>query len=1129
MSVYTYATTLQKPTAVHDAIKGNFLAPNDTNLIVRQVIIKTTVKLKGTRIEIYSFSNDLLYPSLDLDLYCRIASIKTYTLPNRSTCSLFVLSERQMYCVLHFDPVTKTIITEAHGTLEQKNARPNDEIMAVKDTENRVIIISAFTGLLFCIPLQGSETSKQAKGKGKEGDRVEFEPFEYKIQEYNIKSMVALEESSTPTFAIIYEQEAGVRLKFYQVKLSRRTIIPKLTLPNPLESSSHLLVPVPLPFGGVLVIGEYTIWYYDMEGNDMAVSIDAVMITTYAFIGGTPRLRCVLGDTMGTLYVLTLTTSKTQVTDLNIIYLGQVSACSCIVYLGFDMLYCGSSQGDSSLGKLNLKTPTSPLEIVDEYPNLAPITDFCLYDLDKQGWQTLVCCSGANNDASLRIVQSGIGFVERAVVPISDMTSVWSLKTGNLSDKSQHDILVLSTIRNTRILYHPGGDSKNLEELDSFLAFDLGQKTLYTTTLDNGDIIQITPKGIRLMRPKATMITPAAASWNPPHQVNIVAAAVGQGYCVVSCGLGRLICLEIDGVNVQLVEKKNISFPSELSCLNILDNQQDGTSYVAVGLWSGYNVQVLRLPTLAVVDKVALSNTVPRNILFQTLEGITYLFVAMGDGMMAHYTLTDGMKLGQRKMITLGTRSTSLYSLTYRGENVVFAASDRPTMISSARKRLVYSTVNLKDVKSFALFNNAAWPNSLLIMTEQYLVVGDFDPAKKLHISKLPLDKKMGRRIAYHDDTQTIAVGTCQIKRNYDNGSIEKHGWINIYDARTFQEIGTHDLLQHELVESMCTARIFNQNQLYLFVGTAITLPAEPERNIGRILMYQVNSGQSYQLVEAVNVPGVVYCIKPYKNSITATVNGSLYHLNSYRPEAAQGERLFITQKISSNVLALDLDTNEEHILVGDFMQSMSLVELEDETSPTMTTVAKDYNANWMTAVKMANHNTYIGAEMSHNLFTLLKPEQKEDAKKDETLRMDMVGEYHIGDLINRMHQGSLADEINSGTEGKENTWSIIYVTVNGAIGTLVGISEQDYMLLLEVQQNMITLSPPIGKMDHTSWRSFDNGTRMGEARGYIDGDLVEKFLALSTKDQHNLVDQLSIPISVDNLQIKIEGLSQLR
>jgi DNA damage-binding protein 1 len=123
---------------------------------------------------------------------------------------------------------------------------------------------------------------------------------------------------------------------------------------------------------------------------------------------------------------------------------------------------------------------------------------------------------------------------------------------------------------------------------------------------------------------------------------------------------------------------------------------------------------------------------------------------------------------------------------------------------------------------------------------------------------------------------------------------------------------------------------------------------------------------------------------------------------------------------------------------------------------------------------------------------------------------------------------GSLADKVDSGGQVEEDRWSIVYVTVNGAIGILAGISEDDYMLLLDVQQNMIKMAaPPTGNMDHSSWRSFDNGTRTSEARGYIDGNLVEKFSALSPRHQQKLVELLSTSISVEDLQTKIENLAR--
>lgn len=49
--------------------------------------------------------------------------------------------------------------------------------------------------------------------------------------------------------------------------------------------------------------------------------------------------------------------------------------------------------------------PTAPqLQVLATWPNLGPITDFSVLDLDRQGQGQVVCCSGALTDGSLRVV-----------------------------------------------------------------------------------------------------------------------------------------------------------------------------------------------------------------------------------------------------------------------------------------------------------------------------------------------------------------------------------------------------------------------------------------------------------------------------------------------------------------------------------------------------------------------------------------------------------------------------------------------------------------------------------------------------------------------------------------------------
>ena len=65
-------------------------------------------------------------------------------------------------------------------------------------------------------------------------------------------------------------------------------------------------------------------------------------------------------------------------------------------------------------------------------------------------------------------------------------------------------------------------------------------------------------------------------------------------------------------------------------------------------------------------------------------------------------------KLTERKRVSLGTKPITLRRFRSAGESHVFAASDRPTVIYSANKKLLYSNVNEDEVQQTAWFVDAA-------------------------------------------------------------------------------------------------------------------------------------------------------------------------------------------------------------------------------------------------------------------------------------------------------------------------------------------------------------------------------------------------------------------------------------
>ena len=94
---------------------------------------------------------------------------------------------------------------------------------------------------------------------------------------------------------------------------------------------------------------------------------------------------------------------------------------------------------------------------------------------------------------------------------------------------------------------------------------------------------------------------------------------------------------------------------------------------------------------------------------------ISYLLCALGDGHLLNFTLnTTTGELTDRKKVSLGTQPITLRTFSSKSTTHVFAASDRPTVIYSSNKKLLYSNVNLKEVSHMCPFNSAAFPDRYL-------------------------------------------------------------------------------------------------------------------------------------------------------------------------------------------------------------------------------------------------------------------------------------------------------------------------------------------------------------------------------------------------------------------------------
>ncbi|XP_015786302.1 DNA damage-binding protein 1 [Tetranychus urticae] len=1120
---HNYVVTAHKSSTVSACCTGNFTSPTDLNLIVA----------KTTRFEIYLVTPEGLRPVKEVNVYGRITIMKLYRPKGEVQDRLFILTFRNHICILECvrDGDNFDIITKAHGDVADTVNRPSETgSIGIIDPECRLIGLRIYDGLFKIIPL--------------DLDKGEMKAFNIRMEDILIQDIQFLHGCSAPTLAYISQENTARHVKTLEISLKDKEFIKGPWKQDNVESEASILIAVPKPFGGALVIGQESITYLNGDAY-VAIAPPALRHSTVVCYGliDSNGSRYLLGDMSGRLFLLYLEKEDkpdggANVKSLKLETLGECTIPECLTYLDNGVVYVGSRLGDSQLVKLILEPNEqgSYLEIMESFTNLGPIVDMCVVDLERQGQGQLVTCSGAFKEGTLRIIRNGIGIQEHASIDLPGIKGIWPLKIGS-ADSKYDNVLVLSFVGQTRTLLLNG---EEVEETEIY-GFDNTQQTLACQNVSFHQVIQVTPNSIVLVNAETKK---SLNSWSPPS---------GQTISVVSCNATQIVCavrnklFYIQIKEGSLVQISDTTLEHEIACIDIspLNEDSDSTEYCCVGLWNDISIRILQLPKLEELHKEMLGGEIiPRSIIAVTFEGTKYLLCALGDGSLFYFTLQIRPEqnlcyVTDKKKVTLGTQPTVLQTFRSNVTVNVFACSDRPTVIYSANHKLVFSNVNLKEVNYMCPLNSTAYPDSLALANDNSLIIGTIDEIQKLHIRTINLGESP-RRIAYQEQTQTFGVitmrhdiqdiegyvparqsasTTAQNTSHAPNmASAIKPGSslssnagdqlgheievfsLLIIDQHTFEVLHAFQFTPAECALSIVSARLGDDPNAYYIVGTCFVHPEEPEPKLGRIFVFHW-ADNKLQIIAEKEIKGAPYSLCEFNGKLLASINSTVRLFDGAQKDLHNECNYFNT------ILALYLKTKGDFILVGDLMRSISLLVYK-QMEGNVEEIAKDFEPNWMTAIEILDDDTFLGAENNFNLFV----RQKDSAATtdDERLQLQNVGQIHIGEYVNVFRHGSLVMQ-HPGENTTPIQGSVLFGTVSGAIGLVAQLPQEFFDFLLEVQTKLAKIIKSVGKIDHSAWRSFHTDRVTELAFGFIDGDLIESFLDLSRDKMAEVVLGLSI------------------
>ncbi|KAG0252722.1 DNA damage-binding protein 1a [Actinomortierella ambigua] len=1251
--------TARKPSAVFQAIKGNFTGPDDLNLVLG----------KGTRIEVFIIGPEGLKSVKEFGLYGEIETLKAIRPPGSTTDLLLVTTTHYQMLTLSLNlsqdlpsnaanagrPAHFSIVSDALVELLDRHSRQADVGQLVEiDPSATVVCCHLFHGTLKFIPINphrdptatlsaafssssaasaasaaaaagngsssaglGSSsgtTSRLAKSLPSHGTFLDLTNLP--IEEITLMSMTFLHGYEKPTLAVLFEDTKEIRhVKTYEIDVRGTEV--KMAETGWCQSGlsgARMLIPVPAPLGGLLVIGDHAITYLNrlLNSAPRSITIRTTSMRAYGALDDQGS-RYLLGDHRGQLYVLVLiiknetvgggvggsssssnTNSRTisHVVDLRLELLGTTSIPEAIVYLDNNHLFVGSHLGDSQLIRLHedMDEQGEYIEVVETFTNIGPVLDFDVVDLEGQGQGQIVSCSGAFKDGALRIVRNGVGLNDKAILELPGIKNVWSLRSSssssslssnNNNSNSQYyeDTLVLSFLNSTRIVRVTAESEMVQEEMEGF---ETETTTLLSCNVQHGLLLQVTPLSVRLIAPPEHIQAGLISEWRPANGAQISIASANPTQCLVAVGGSTLVYLRIGAETIE--EERQKTFQNDIACIDVSSiGTPDGSSaqFGAIGLWTNIKVLLVRLPTLETMSAYDLPGEIlPRSLLLTRFEGTPYLLVGLGDGQLLTFALdlATGPTLGVPKRISLGTQpillrlistsregaSTSTTSTTTAASPTttttaaaamsshVFACSDRPTVIHSSNRKLIYSNVNLKQVTAVSSFHCEAFPNALAIVGsegEGFLRVGSIDEFQELHVQTFPIHES-GRGIAYlpgrkcfgvisSREVSTLAATASSSTsgpapttgegaaassssssaaaaaaaapemmmssshlRVENEGEEDEIGYVRLHDDQTFDLMHSYELDKFEAPLSITSVTFTGDSgNNYLAVGTAISEPEEEEPSKGRILVFDMSESNQLKLAAEVKVNGAVFAIREFNGKLLCCINGSVSIYN-WTPADSSTKDASLTMECSHPgfVLALHVATYGDFIVVGDVMKGLTLLRYRSLEGK-IEEIARDSDMNWVMALEVIDDETFIGSDDASNLFTLVK--NTDTMVEEEARRLEWKGCFHLGDQINRFRHGSLV--MSNFEDDAPAIPKLLFTTVSGAVGVIATLTKERYDFFRQLENNLTRVIRGIGGLDHGSWRAFRNKNKVLSSENFIDGDLVEMFLDLN-HDEINAV-----------------------
>lgn len=690
-----YNLTLQKPTAIVQAIYGNFSAPRAQEIVTS----------RGKVLELLRCDDQgKLLSILSTEVFGLIRSIATFRLTGATRDYIVIGSDSGRLTILNYDDeknVFEKVHCETYGKSGIRRVIAGEYIGV--DPKGRALIIGAIERQKFVYVLNRDANAKLTISSPLEAHKSHMICHALTGIDVGFENPVFTSlEQSYEEIDTNHDSEAELPPKgvsWWEMDLGLNHVIKKATFP--VDITAHALIPVPGGGGvdgpsGVLVCCENYLVYKKPDHEDIYCAVPrrlemgqdkGLMIIAFAVHRMKHFFFILIQSEFGDIYKVELTHEEGIVREIQCRYFDTIPVANSLCVLKSGYLFAAMEFGNHLFYQFTgigtdetdpLCTSAHPhgknaimafkpkalrnLVLSDEIQSLAPITDMIINNHSlHDGVSQIYALCGRGPRSSFRILQHGLGVEEMADNELpGNPKAVWTIK--HRHEDVNDGYIIVSFEGSTLVLSI--GDT--VEEVTETL-FLTSVTSIHIALFVDDSVIQVHENGIRHIAGKRVN------EWKAPAGKRIRAATSNDRQLVISLSGGDLVQFEVDESHAlnEIAEK---SLNVEITCMAIQPTPQGRLrgSFVAVGGLDNI-VRILSLDREKSLRQLATqllpNNATPESVCLLQMEGLgetessssLFLSVGLNTGVMLRSMVDPitGQLCDQRSRF-LGCRSVHL-------------------------------------------------------------------------------------------------------------------------------------------------------------------------------------------------------------------------------------------------------------------------------------------------------------------------------------------------------------------------------------------------------------------------------------------------------------------------------------